>query len=94
MMPGLTVFVVAGDDARTVSSTVRAARAFFKGIDLEEVTRHIHPALGPVPGDAVLIGCIVRRRLVGGVPEAHHRSGCCSSNRATASPETWRGLRG
>lgn len=52
-MPGLTVFVVVGDDARTVSTTLRATRAFFKGMDLEELTRSIHPALSPTPPDAV-----------------------------------------
>jgi hypothetical protein len=55
-MPGLTLFVVAGGDTRAASSTVRAARAFFKGVDVEEITRGIHPALGPVPDGAVPLG--------------------------------------
>ncbi len=47
------MFLVAGGDARAISSTMRAARAFFKGVDAEEVTRGLHPALSPAPLDAV-----------------------------------------
>ncbi len=49
------MFVVAGDDTGTASSTVRAARAFFKDIDPTGVVRTIHPSLSPAPTDAVLL---------------------------------------